>query len=357
MKNKWMRTTVAALSPYVVAPIAETRVVNANENYLNVLALPGVREELISALENFMPAKYSDPMAETLRKDLAAYIGCRSENILCGNGGDEMITTVLGTFLNPGDTLLTHTPTFDMYAIGADILGARVFSIPDVPGYRRNTDALLAAVSKLQPKLTVICNPNNPTGELLPKSFIEEILKIAGGLVFVDEAYMEFAKEEESVKGLIGKYPNLIVLRTLSKAFAMAGCRLGYVVADAEIISALTKIKPPYNVNSFTQLLAPIVLRHREEIFKIRDAICDERDKLFDALSEIPALSVYPSRTNFLLVQTGKNHEAIFEALRRENILVKIYRNRPDLPNAYRITVTDPDTNSLILKVFREALS
>ena len=357
MENKWMRTTVAALSPYVVAPIAETRVVNANENYLNILALPGVREELARALETFMPAKYPDPMAETLRKDLAAYIGCRSENILCGNGGDEMISTILGTFLNPGDTLLTHTPTFDMYAIGADILGARVFPIPDVPGYRRNTNALLAAISKLQPKLTVICNPNNPTGELLPKSFIEEILKIADGLVFVDEAYMEFAKEEESVKGLIGKYPNLIILRTLSKAFAMAGCRLGYVVADAEIISALTKIKPPYNVNSFTQLLAPIVLHQRKEILKIRDTICDERDKLFDALSEIPALSVYPSRTNFLLVQTGKNHEAIFEALRRENILVKIYRNRPDLPNAYRITVTDPDTNSLILKVFREALS
>ncbi len=357
MKSEWMRSTVAALSPYVVAPIAERRVVNANENYVNVLTLPGVRDELSRALETFMPAIYPDPMAEALRKELSAYIGCRPENILCGNGGDEMITTILGTFLNPGDTLLTHAPTFDMYAIGADILGARVVSVPDLPGYKRNTDAILAAVSEIRPKITVLCNPNNPTGELLPVSFIEKILRASGGLVFVDEAYMEFAKEEESVKGLIGKYPNLIVLRTLSKAFAMAGCRLGYAVADAEIISALTKIKPPYNVNSFTQLLAPIVLHRREEIFKIRDAICEEREKLFAALSGIPGLSVYPSRTNFLLVQTEKNHEEIFEALRRENILVKIYRNRPDLPRAYRITVTDPDTNSLILQVFREALS
>ncbi len=355
MKTEWLRKTIADFDPYFVAPIAEKHVINANENYFNVLSIPDVKAELIATLDNFQPQIYPKPMSDDIRKALAEYIGCGEENLICGNGGDEMISYLLGTFLDPGDEILVHSPTFDMYELGAETLGASTLKIKDLAGYQRNRAGLLAAVKKYQPKVTVICNPNNPTGELLPASFIEEVLKAAKNIVFVDEAYMEFA-QKESVIGLIDRYPNLIVLRTLSKAFGLAGMRCGYLAADKDLIEAIAKIKAPYNLNAFTQIFAPIVIRHREEIFKVRDAINAERDRLYAALKEIPGVTVYPSCTNFLLVQTEKQEE-IFNALRAKDILVKIYRNNPEIPKGFRISVTTKDVDDTVIDVFREALS
>lgn len=356
MKTEWLRKTIADFDPYFVAPIAEKHVINANENYLNVLTIPGVKEELIQALDTFRPQIYPKPMSDDIREALADYIGAKPENFIVGNGGDEMITYLLGTFLDPGDQILIHSPTFDMYELGAETLGASAIKVKDLPGYRRDQKGLLEAVRTYQPKVTVICNPNNPTGDLLPRAFIEEVLKAADNIVFVDEAYMEFA-QKESVIDLIDTYPNLIVLRTLSKAFALAGMRCGYLAADEALIEAIAKIKAPYNLNAFTQLFAPIVIRHREDIFKVRDAICVERERLYAAMKEIPGVTVYSSCTNFLLVQVDKKQEEIFEALRRKDILVKIYRNSQDIPNGFRISITTKDVDDVLISVFREALA
>ena len=356
MKTEWLRKTIADFDPYFVAPIAEKHVINANENYLNVLTIPGVKEDLIQALDTFCPQIYPKPMSDDIREALADYIGAKPENFIVGNGGDEMITYLLGTFLDPGDQILIHSPTFDMYELGAETLGASAIKVKDLPGYRRDQKGLLEAVRRYQPKVTVICNPNNPTGDLLPRAFIEEVLKAADNIVFVDEAYMEFA-QKESVIDLIDTYPNLIVLRTLSKAFALAGMRCGYLAADEALIEAIAKIKAPYNLNAFTQLFAPIVIRHREDIFKVRDDICVERERLYAAMKEIPGVTVYPSCTNFLLVQVDKKQEEIFEALRKKDILVKIYRNSQDIPNGFRISVTTKDVDDVLISVFREALA
>lgn len=356
MKTEWLRKTIADFDPYFVAPIAEKHVINANENYLNVLTIPGVKEELIQALDTFRPQVYPKPMSDDIREALADYIGGKAENFIVGNGGDEMISYLLGTFLDPGDQILIHSPTFDMYELGAETLGASAIKVKDLPGYRRDQKGLLEAVRRYQPKVTVICNPNNPTGDLLPRAFIEEVLKAADNIVFVDEAYMEFA-QKESVIDLIDTYPNLIVLRTLSKAFALAGMRCGYLAADEALIEAIAKIKAPYNLNAFTQLFASIVIRHREDIFEVRDAICVERDRLYTAMKEIPGVTVYPSCTNFLLVQVDKKQEEIFEALRKKDILVKIYRNSQDIPNGFRISVTTKDVDDVLISAFREALA
>ncbi len=356
MKTEWLRKTIADFDPYFVAPIAEKHVINANENYLNVLTIPGVKEELIQALDTFCPQIYPKPMSDDIREALADYIGVKPENFIVGNGGDEMISYLLGTFLDPGDQILIHSPTFDMYELGAETLGASTIKVKDLPGYQRDQKGLIEAVKTYQPKVTVICNPNNPTGDLLPRAFIEEVLKAADNIVFVDEAYMEFA-QKESVIDLIDIYPNLIVLRTLSKAFALAGMRCGYLAADKALIDAIAKIKAPYNLNAFTQLFAPIVIRHREDIFKVRDAICEERERLYAALKEIPGVTVYPSCTNFLLVQVEKKQEEIFEALRKKDILVKIYKNSVDIPNGFRISVTTKDVDDVLISVFQEELA
>ena len=355
MKTEWLRKTIKDFEPYFVAPIAEKYVINANENYFNVLSIPSVKKELVEALDTFKPQLYPRPMADNLRKAISGYIGCDEDEIICGNGGDEMINYLLNTFLNPGDKILVHTPTFDMYELTGEVLGASAVKVKDLTGYRRDREGILEAVKKYQPKMTVICNPNNPTGDLLPASFIEEVLKAAENIVFVDEAYMEFA-QQESVIGLVKKYPNLVVLRTLSKAFGLAGMRCGYLVAQKDLIEAIAKVKAPYNLNAFTQLFAPIVLKHRDEIFKVRDEIVKERNRLYEELVKIPGLTVYPSCTNFLLVQVQVKHEEIFKALKENDVLVKIYRNSAEIPNGYRISVTTKEVDDILLSVFRKEL-
>lgn len=353
--NDLVRETIKDFQPYYAAPAAEKHAINLNENYLNVLSLPSVRADLMKALDDFRPQVYPSAMADGLRRELAAYLGVKPTNIMCGNGGDEMIIYILQTYLNPGEIFLVHSPTFDMYELTAQTLGAKVMKIRDLPGYRRDREGILEAIKKYQPKVTVICNPNNPTGELLPVSYIREVLDAAEGVVFVDEAYMEFT-QKESVIGLIESYPNLVVLRTLSKAFGLAGMRCGYIIAQEGTIDNLAKIKSPYNLNGFTQLLGTIAVRHRDEIFKVRDAINAERERLYGLLKEIPGITVYHSPTNFLLVQAGSKQEEIFEALKAKDILIKIYRNDPDLPDALRISVTTKDVDDELVAVFREVM-
>lgn len=356
MKTEWLRREVRNFAPYVVAPIHETRVINANENYANMLDIPSLRADVEAILRDYRPQIYPKPLADDLRAALAEYLSVRPEQLLAGNGGDEMISYTLHTFLNEGDRVLVHAPTFDMYEVGASLLGAKVEKVPDLPGYRRDREGLLAAIRERQPKMTFLCNPNNPTGELLPASFIEDCLRAAEGLVFVDEAYMEFAGAE-SVVPLIDAYPNLIVLRTLSKAFGLAGLRCGYIAADEAIITEVAKVKNPYNLNSLTQAIAAAAVRHRDEILPVRDRITAERDRLAGELAAVPGVTVWPSRTNFLLIQVDPDRaDALFEAWRAADILVKRYQGHPLLPGAFRITVTTPAVDGDVLRVLREVM-
>lgn len=357
MKTEWIRKTIQNFKPYVVAPIAEKYVVNANENYINVLEIPEIGDDFLKALAAYRPEIYPKPMADDLREILAEYMNVKADNILCGNGGDEMITYFLGTFLNPGDRLLVTSPTFDMYELGAETLGAETIHVPDLPGYLRDVNKITSKIKETQPKVTIICNPNNPTGHLLTREEVRQIVEAADNLVLIDEAYMEFAgNEDNSVVPLIGEYDNLVVLRTLSKCFALAGLRCGYLIANPELISAVARIKNPYNLNSLTQLLAGIVVKHRDKIFPVRDAIIRERERLYNELSQIPGVTAYPSSNNFILIQVSGKQEEIFEELRKADVLVKIYRNNRAIPNGFRISVTTREVDDRIIGVIKSVL-
>ena len=306
------------------------------------------------ALASLKPQIYPAPMADTLREAIADYLSVDPSWILAGNGGDEVITYIINTFLDPEDILLTHAPTFDMYDTEAAVIGAKTISVPDLPGFKRDWDGIAKAVEKYQPKLTVLCNPNNPTGELAPLSEIERIVSLSKNPVLVDEAYMEFAQAESAIS-LIKKYPNVMVIRTLSKAFGLAGMRCGYMVADSDMIDAVSKVKSPYNLNIFTQAFGAIALKHREEIFKVRDGIIAERDRFLAELSFVNGIRVYPSSTNFFLMDAGTYAPALFEALRKADILVKKYKS-PEMASFFRITVTTKDVDERILSVIREVI-
>ena len=165
---------------------------------------------------------------------------------------------------------------------------------------------------------------------------------------------MEFAQAESAIS-LIKKYPNVMVIRTLSKAFGLAGMRCGYMVADSDMIDAVSKVKSPYNLNIFTQAFGAIALKHRDEIFKVRDGIIAERDRFLAELSSVNGIRVYPSSTNFFLMDAGTYAPALFEALRKADILVKKYKS-PEMAPFFRITVTTKDVDERILSVIREVI-
>lgn len=353
MITSYLRKTIRDFVPYTVAPIHESHVVNANENYLNVLSIPGVRRDVEEALASFTPQIYPAPMADGLRAVLSEYMGVSPENILCGNGGDELITYVLNTFLDPRDKVLIHVPTFDMYELGAETLGAKILKVEDQPGYRRDIETFLSVRKKEAPKLTFLCNPNNPTGELLSLETVKSAAEACEAPIVVDEAYMEFA-EGESAVSLIQDHPNVIVLRTLSKAFGLAGMRCGYIVAAKETIDAVAKVKNPYNLNAWTQLFGAIAVKHREDILKTRDTIIAERDRMETELAAIPGVTAYPSKTNFILIQVKDREEELFAAWKKADILVKQYKGKALLPRAFRITVTSRAVNDALIRVMKE---
>lgn len=352
MNNNWLRKSIRSFEPYVVPEIREHTVINANESPYNIFDFPAVKADFLKRLENTPSFHYPDPFAEELRAALADYAGCEKEEVLVGNGGDEIISLVMNTFINPGDILLTHAPTFDIYGIDASVVGGRTVTVPDLAGYRRDQAGLLAKVKELQPKITVLCNPNNPTGELLPLSYVEEILRAADNLVLVDEAYLEFA-DAPSIITKLKKYPNLIVIRTLSKAFGLAGLRVGYGVAQKEVIQALSLTKLVYNMNVLSQIAALAALDHRKEILahNIPPTLA-ARQWLYEKLKDVPGLTVYPSRSNFMLIHVPDGPKMV-QALHEADICVRFYK-AADLKDCLRITITTQAVVERVAKVMME---
>lgn len=349
MNKNWLRSTIRNFEPYDVPEIKEKIVINANESPYNVFDFPEVKADFLARLAFTPSFRYPDPFAGELRVALAAYAGVQPDEVLVGNGGDEIISVIENTFLDPGDTLLVHAPSFDIYNIDAEVLGAKIVYVNDLPGFKRDRAGLLARVKELQPKLTVICNPNNPTGELLPLEYIEEIVQAAENPVVVDEAYMEFAGAE-SIIGKLAKYKNLIVIRTLSKAFGMAGLRIGYAMAQKEMIQALALVKPVYNVSSVSQIAALSVMKYRGMILEHNvPPTLAAREYLYNALKDVPGVTAYPSAANFLLVRVPDGAAAV-KALSSAGICVRCYK-AASLQNCLRITVTTMDVVKKVAEV------
>ena len=352
MNKEWLRRSIRSFEPYDVPELKEKIIINANESPYNVFDFAEVKADFMASFAETPSFRYPDPFAKKLRAALADYVGCRPEEVLVGNGGDEIISVIINTFLDAGDTLLVHAPTFDIYSIDAQIVGAKTVCVNDLPGFKRDREGLLQKVKKLQPKVTVICNPNNPTGELLPLSFVEEVVQAAQNIVVVDEAYLEFAGAE-SIIGKLNKYDNLIVIRTLSKAFGMAGLRVGYAVAQKEIIKALSLVKPVYNVSSISQIAALAVMKHSRMILQHNvPPTLAARQYLSEALNVLPGVTAYPSATNFLLVRVPDG-AAYVKALSEADISVRAYKAAA-LKNCLRITVTTMEVVKKVAEVFEK---
>ncbi len=330
------------------------------ENVKNLVPYSCARDEFQGQEGIFLDAnenpygnlnRYPDPYQKELKAELGRIKEIPVENIFLGNGSDEIIDLCYRIFCRPGsDTALVFTPTYGMYEVSAATNDIGLIKVPLDNNFQIDIGSLGSLLQKPDLKLMFICSPNNPTGNSMRISDIEYILSEFNGMVVVDEAYSDFS-DKPSVKTLSGKYPNLIVMQTFSKAYGMAAARIGIAFADRPVIAYLNKMKPPYNISTINQSAVLQKLRKMDTFKKQVSQIKSERKRLTFSLEKMKIIRhVYPSDANFLLVRTD-NPELIYRKLINHKIIV---RNRHKVvAGCLRITVGTRKENDKLLQTLR----
>jgi len=294
-------------------------------------------------------------LATSLREKLASQVGVAPENILLGNGGDELLLDLLLAWGGPGRSVLIFPPTFSMYGIYAHTLETQVVKIPrDSGSFALDVDAAAARLSQGDVDLCFVDTPNNPSGTLTREEDIVRLLEASDALIFVDEAYFEFSGV--TVLPLLERFDNLVILRTFSKAFSLAGLRLGYALARPEVIATLTKVRMPYSVNAFSQWAGELVVEERSAFEPALRLIRSERERLYSALDALGGVQVWPSQANYLLFRVAEAHEVWRRLLDDDGIYVRDFSSAPGLTDCLRVTVGSPEQNGRFLQALADRM-
>ncbi len=330
VKKIQRRSTLQKIIPYVPGkPIEELErelglkdVVKlaSNENPL------GPSPMALQAMQRFLPEMnyYPDGSAYLLKKDLADHLGLGEENIIFGNGADELITLAGAAYLNPGEEIIMAHPSFYCYEFSALLMDAVPKRVPS-RNFRHDLPAMLAAVTP-KTKVIFICNPNNPTGMIVTQRQMDSFLKeLPGGiLVVIDEAYNEYVTDPEypSSLALLDGGANVLILRTFSKIYGLAGLRIGYGLAGREIIAALNTVREPFNVNAMAQVAARAALRDREHLLAVRELNSRAREYFYKEFDRLD-LSYLPTESNFIFVDVKREAGELYRSLLQKGIIVR----------------------------------
>ena len=316
----------------------------------------GEAEIYFDANENPFPSpynRYPDPLQRKVKEKLAGLKNLKEEQIFLGNGSDEAIDLLIRIFCEPNhDSILITAPTYGMYSVCAEVNAVNIQSVSLSPEFDLDLDSFSKTFDATT-KVLFLCSPNNPSGNLLNQKKIEEILNRFYGIVVIDEAYIDFASSKSFVNDL-DRYPNLVVLQTFSKAWGLAGLRLGVAYASTEIIGLMNKIKYPYNVNIQTQTLVLEALENSYRKDICVDEIIRQRDKLSIALKSIRFVDhVFPSDANFLLVRV-KDAASAYEYLLNRKIIVRDRSKVSLCNNCLRITVGTAEENEKLVQALKQ---
>jgi len=298
--------------------------------------------------------RYPDPMQLQVKEKLSKIKGLPMQNIFLGNGSDEAIDILFRAFCNPGkDNIIVCPPTYGMYEVSANINDVSVKKVPLTKDeFQLDLNAILNAIDT-NTKLIFICCPNNPTGNAVAWSSIKTILETFDGIVVLDEAYINFASYRSLIPELLN-YPNLVILQTLSKAWGLAGLRVGMAFASEPIIDLFNKIKPPYNINVVSQQIALDALNNIDKINNWIKEIVDERQKLKTDIEKLPfVLKVYPSEANFLLVKTIDANK-VYHFLELKEIIVRNRNSVTLCEGCIRITIGTIDENKSLINALKQ---
>jgi histidinol-phosphate aminotransferase len=331
-------------------------------NILNLTPYSTARDEYKGPLGIFLDAnenpydeggafnRYPDPAQRELKSLLSGIKGVPADRIFIGNGSDEAIDLAFRVFCEPRrDNAVAIAPSYGMYRVAAAINDVEVREVQLRGDFSLDTDAVLNAADS-RTKLLFLCSPNNPSGNLFPHAQIEELLALFPGMVVLDEAYIDFADEPGFLSDL-EKYPNLIVLQTLSKAWGMAGLRLGLAFGAREVMNIFARVKYPYNVSAAVQHIVAERLRNPDKVAAQIAEIKSERGRVIRALEVSPAIAqVFPSDANFVLVRTAGDPRALYDKLIAEGIIVRDRSRIKGCEGTLRITIGTPAENDKLIK-------
>ena len=337
--QRLVKKEVRALRAYQAKEIPCRIKLDANES-------PYGFAEVLTAVNKIRTNRYPDPEAKALKAVLAKDLGVKPQNLLQGNGSDELIYYLIATF---GGPVLYPVPTFSMYGIISQALGEKKREVPLDRDFDIDLDPMIAAVRQERPKLIFLSSPNNPTGNCFSSEKILKIIAESKGLVVVDEAYQPFSSEKGFVP-LLGDYKNLVIMRTLSKV-GLAALRFGFLIADQQIIDEVNKVRLPFNVNALSQAVAIEALKKKKALKAAIQTIADERDRMIFAMEKMQGVAPFPSEANFILFRVSDPKE-IYSRLLEKGILV---RNISDaVAGCLRVTIGTPKENIQFLKALEK---
>jgi histidinol-phosphate aminotransferase len=343
-----LRPDLRGRSPYGAPQLDVAVRLNTNENSH---PLPKSLQDDIAAAAGAVTGelnRYPDREATALRTDLAAYLqhGLSTAEVWAANGSNEILQQIVQAFGGPGRVALGFTPSYSMHPIIATGTGTGWIDGMRAGDFTLSVDNAVAAVKEHQPDVVFLCSPNNPTGTALDLAVVEAVVEVAPGMVVVDEAYAEFARAgTKSALTLLPGHPRLIVTRTMSKAFAMAGLRLGYLAADPAVVDALHLVRLPYHLSALTQAAARVALAHAPELLGTVELIKEQRDRI---VAELPALGLraVPSDANFVLFGEFADSAATWQALLDQGVLIRDV----GLPGWLRVTAGTEDETTAFLE-------
>lgn len=344
---------LAGIVPYDPKYVPAEDYLSANENPHDIDE--ELRREMERAIRKVDLNRYPDPLANELRDLIAHANGLERDWVLIGNGGDELLFDTALAWGGPGRVYLDLPPTFSVYEANARLLNTEVVRIERDPAadYAIDEERVLELMSGPDSRIdfTIISNPNNPTGSMASSAFLERLLDATDALVMVDEAYFEFSRH--TMRPALERHRNLVILRTFSKAFSLAGVRIGYILAHPEVIDEYKKVRQPYSVDAVSQAMAQVAFENRSSFEPGINAIIEERERVFDALRTIPGVQPFRSQSNWVLFRMPDAALA-WQALYDDGILVRDLSRTPLLEDMLRVTIGTKDQNDRFLASLRD---
>jgi len=348
--KKFYRDTLKKLKPYDPHEVPYKVKLNANEN---PYGLPDkIIEEILRRAKNLEYPRYPNANSVKLSETVSYFLGLNRDNIVIGNGSDELIDYLIKAFSEKGRKVITTAPSFAMYKIYSIVNGSNFVQIPlSQSNFSLNEDKILEEAKKEDSSIIFLAYPNAPTGNYFAEDKIIKIIEESGCLVVVDEAYYEFGKK--TFVPFISRYANLVILRTFSKAYSLASLRVGYLLSNPEIINEIRKVKSPFNVNTFSQLAAQVVFKNKEVLKDNIEKIIRERERLKNRINKLSPFKAYPSQTNFVLVEAGSKEDIdlVYDNLLKQGILVQTTSDPAFSSSRYflRITVGNEEENNILI--------
>lgn len=351
----YFRPAVRSEKPYIVGGVPDVTVkLNQNECPLD---LPkDLKAELADTFLQISLNRYPNEQPDALRYAIAQHVGWDADGILVGNGSNELTYTFGLCFIDSGTPVVLPRPMFSLYEKVARLFDADLTQIAPRDDLRFDVPAILDAIQRTQPALVVLTTPNNPTGLSLPLEDVQAVVEASPGMVVVDEAYVEFT-EEVSAQTILADHPNLILLRTFSKACGLAGMRLGFLLAHPAVITEMMKSRLPFMVDRLSEATALALLKHPDLIDQRTALLKTERQKLSTSLAAFDGVSVVPSQANFLLFRTPLAPETVMQGLGESGVLVRNMGGYPELRGYLRVNAGTPDENKAFLVALKQVLS